>query len=234
MTARMIAWAVATRPICSALIASLTHSSRLISTPFVRSDLTEVWMIFSTLAILIGASFALASAAAGHLPSRLSSAASSSKRLPIDSSSLAAVIQIVRSVGHASRALFSTACAFLYDSRCARASQSSTESGQHSTARCKRMRASFGSSSSTAAFHSITASGIVSSAFRSTARWAFFSVSRSLARSHSLTDVLPIDVIACAATAFACVGGINRIASSQTSSDLGHASVPFMMMFRAA
>ncbi len=85
---------------------------------------------------------------------------------PLASSSLAAVIQMRRSVGTFSRALLSTRRAFSYDSRRARASHSSTLVGQHSTDLLSRIRASSGSSSSTAAFHRRTELGTCSKACR--------------------------------------------------------------------
>uniref|UniRef100_A0A6B0ULS9 Uncharacterized protein n=1 Tax=Ixodes ricinus TaxID=34613 RepID=A0A6B0ULS9_IXORI len=78
-TVRMMPWQVRMDWDFSHSTASLSHCSRLISTPFARSEVMALSMIFSTMWALL-----------------------------LASSSLAAVIQICRSVGIFSRALFST------------------------------------------------------------------------------------------------------------------------------
>merc|ERR1712012_580787 len=107
--------------------------------------------------------------------------------LPLASSNLAAVIQISRSVGMCSRALFNTFLAFSYVSKRAKANQSSVEVGQHSTARPSIILASSGSSNSTASFHNRTELGICSRALRKTRFLALFSVSKSAALIHNFT-----------------------------------------------
>merc|ERR1719187_539902 len=153
--------------------------------------------------------------------------------LSFASSSLAAVIQICRSVGMCSRALFSTRRAFSYVSNLASAIHSSVLVGQHSTARLNKILASLGVSSSMAAFHSLTELGICSSALRNT----FFLARGSCSRSAALIQILTVWGTCSTAsftTFLASSGGCSLAASSQTSSDLGQTSQPLMMRFLAA
>mmetsp|Transcript_12514 Transcript_12514/g.31217 ORF Transcript_12514/g.31217 Transcript_12514/m.31217 type:complete len:283 (+) Transcript_12514:1122-1970(+) len=98
IVSRMIACAVRDELAFSAVSASSSHCSRSRLTWWSESDLIDFSMIRST-----------------------------RSRLPLASSSLAAVIQICGSVGMVSRALLSTLRAFWYVSRRARASHMSTE-----------------------------------------------------------------------------------------------------------
>uniref|UniRef100_A0A2M4D234 Putative secreted protein n=1 Tax=Anopheles darlingi TaxID=43151 RepID=A0A2M4D234_ANODA len=151
---------------------------------------------------------------------------------PFASSSLAAVVQICRSVGIFSRALFNTFRAFSYVSKRARASHSSTLVPQHSTARESRIFASSGFSISTAAFQRRTELGMCSRALRNTRRFAFGSVSRSAALIQMRTEV-GMRRAACAITPLAVSGGCSRAASSHRSSLCGFCSQPRMIRFRA-
>ena len=95
----------------------------------------------------------------------------------------------------------------------------SVDVGQHSTARANIIRASSGSSSSTACFHKRTELGICSKALRYTRFLALFSDSKSAALIHSFTE-LATSLTALATTRLAISEGWSLVASSHTSSDL--------------
>ena len=103
-------WQVRMEPPFSESMASFIQKSLLISTPAAPRDWKARSMIFCTMALL-----------------------------PLASSSLAAEIQMPRSVGMCSRAVLSTFLAFSYVSSLASASHSSVEDGQHSTALARRI-----------------------------------------------------------------------------------------------
>mmetsp|Transcript_20984 Transcript_20984/g.50658 ORF Transcript_20984/g.50658 Transcript_20984/m.50658 type:complete len:221 (+) Transcript_20984:1569-2231(+) len=149
------------------------------------------------------------------------------------SSSFAAVNQICGSLGTFLRALLRTLRASWYSSRRARASQRSTDSGQHpsSTALVRRTRAESFSSSSTAAFQRRSESGISSNARLRTRRFPLTSCSSSVARTHSDT-LVGRWCTAWATMRFACSGGWMLEASIHTSSLSGTASHPCMMRLR--
>mmetsp|Transcript_38634 Transcript_38634/g.114848 ORF Transcript_38634/g.114848 Transcript_38634/m.114848 type:complete len:260 (-) Transcript_38634:872-1651(-) len=204
IASRTIACAVRGAAPFSHASASESHCSRSRCTECSASDLDAFSMILSTIS-----------------------------RLPLASSSRAAVIQICGSVGIVSRALLSTLRAFWYDSSRARASHMSTACGTHSTARPSMTRASSGGSRSMAACHSLTEFGTTSSALRSTRRRMPRLDSREAACSQILTEV-GIFLIASARTTLAFSGVCSRAASSHTSSFAAQARQPSRMICRAA
>ncbi|GIX62894.1 G-patch domain-containing protein [Babesia caballi] len=152
--------------------------------------------------------------------------------LPLDSSSLAAVIQISGLVGSCFRASFSTFCASWYGQSRASASHRSTESVTHSTARFSITYALDSSSSEIASFHSRTELGMNSSAFRRIRRLSLTLVARLAASTHTLTDLGTI-LTALASTACTYSGFSRRAASSHTSSRSPHFSHASAMISRA-
>mmetsp|Transcript_7706 Transcript_7706/g.10818 ORF Transcript_7706/g.10818 Transcript_7706/m.10818 type:complete len:312 (-) Transcript_7706:280-1215(-) len=205
IVARIIAPQVIGAPSFSAASASFNHTS--------RSFTTWYWLrLLKALSMILSATSA---------PD------------PCPSSNLHAAIQMAISVGTFSRAKFSVFRAFSYVSSLASANHMSTLCGTHSTALESMILASLTSSNSIAVRHSFTELGMNSKALRSTTRFLVASVSSSAALNQIFT--LPDKCrTALAKIVLAFSGGVNREASSQTSSFSGQISQPCFIIFLAA